>query len=65
MAAPPSFNRWTKQSQDKLSDLFKYVPVDYMIISELYIGIGEGGQGCSVEKTNDKTLLALQSQITP
>lgn len=37
-------NRWTKQSDSdyKISNLFKYVPVDYMmIILELYIGIGE------------------------
>lgn len=60
MRAPPSLNRWTKQSDSdyKISNLFKYVPVDYMmIIFELYIGIGECHEDCSVEKTNKRKRL--------
>lgn len=44
MTALLPLNRRTKQSDSdyKISNLFKYVPVDYMIIIlELYIGIGE------------------------
>lgn len=67
MTALPSLNRWTKQSDSnyKISNLFKYVPVDYMIILELYIGIGEVWRRLFRRKDKQqKMLLVLIVEIT-